>query len=226
MNAAGYAIWLYGSHARGVPDCQSDLDILVAGDYPINFDEIQRHVPLALNDASVSHYAWNEIARMAEYGSLFLQHLKLEAIPLHETPSHRGNLRRVLDELGDYSLTQRDLRGFQAVLDDVAEALDSKHEETYELAVLGTVIRHSTILGCWLLKKPSFGRLEPVSRFVRMSGIESLVEKEFPDLYRYRLYTDGRAGRETLRRLSGSRWLKSARLVVAKVEELARERSR
>lgn len=226
MNAAGYAVWLYGSHARGVPDCYSDLDILVAADRLMNIGEIERHVPLALNGASVSRYTWNELSRMAEYGSLFLHHLKLEAVPLYETPSHRGTLRRVLDELGDYGLAQRDLRGFQVVLDDVAEALDSKEEETYELAVLGTVIRHSTILGCWLLKQPSFGRLEPVSRFVRLRGIESLVEREFPDLYRYRLYTDGRLGRESLRKISGSRWLKRARLIVASVEELARERGR
>ena len=226
MNAAGYAVWLYGSHARGVPDWHSDLDVLVAADHLTNIDEIKQHVPLALNGASVSRYTWNEISGMAKYGSLFLQHLKLEAFPLYETPSHRGTLRRLLDDLGDYRLAHRDLRGFQAVLDDVAEALDSTEEETYELAVLSTVIRHSTILGCWLLKQPSFGRLEPVLRFVGLRGIGSVVEREFPDLYRYRLYTDGRLGRESLRKLSGSRWLKRARLVVENVEELARERGR
>lgn len=224
MSAAGYAVWLYGSHARGVADSHSDLDILVAADDLTNISEIEGYVPFAMDGASVSRYTWNEITRMAEYGSLFLQHLKLEAVPLYETPSHRGILRGVLDELADYELAQRDLRGFQAVLVDVAEALDGKEEETYELAVLGTVIRHSTILGCWLLKQPSFGRLEPVSRFVGLRGIENVVESEFPDLYRYRLYTDGRVGRDSLPKLSGRRWLKRARHVVASVEELTRER--
>ena len=223
MNAAGHAVWLYGSHARGVPDCHSDLDILIVADHLMNINSIEQNIPLSLNGASVSRYTWDEITRMAEYGSLYLQHIKLEAVPLYESPSHRGSLRRVLDELGDYGFTQRDLEGFQVVLDDVAEALDSKEEETYELAVLGTVIRHSTILGCWLLKQPSFGRLEPVSRFVTLRDIDSLVEKDFPDLYRYRLYADGRIGREFLRKLSGYQWLEWARLVVANVEELARE---
>ncbi len=226
MNTSGYAVWLYGSYARGASDCHSDLDILVTADRLTNISEIEQYVPVALNGASVSRYTWNEISRMAEYGSLFLQHLKLEAVPLYETSSHRGTLRGVLDKLGDYGLAQRDLRGFWTVLDDVAESLDSKEEETYELAVLGTVIRHSAILGCWLLKQPSFGRLEPVSRFVKLRGIEGLVEREFPDLYRYRLYTDGRLGRESLRELSGNRWLERTRLVVASVEELARERGR
>lgn len=226
MNAAGYAVWLYGSHARGVSDSYSDLDILVAEDLPTNINEIKRHIPLPSSGASVSRYTWNEISGMAKYGSLFLQHLKLEAYPLYETPSHQGMLRKLLNELGDYKFAQRDIIGFQTVLDDVAEALDSKEEETYELAVLGTVIRHSTILGCWLLKQPSFGRLEPVSRFVKLRGIKYLVEKEFPYLYRYRLYTDGRLGRESLPKLSGSRWLERARLVIANVEELGRERGR
>lgn len=224
MNATGYAVWLYGSHARGVSDCFSDLDIFVAADRSMNIDEIGRHLPLTLNAASVSRYSWKEISRMAEYGSLFLQHLKLEAVPLYETPSHRGTLRKVLDGLGDYRLAQRDLRGFQTVLDDVAEALNNGEDETYELAVLGTVLRHSTILGCWLLKQPSFGRLDPVRRFGRSRGIGSLVEKEFADLYHYRLYADGRLGRESLRKLSRSQWLRTARHVVASVEELVRER--
>lgn len=222
MNADGHAIWLYGSHARGIPDCHSDLDILVVAEHSMNLGEIQQHVPLASNGASVSHYSWDEIARMARYGSLFLQHLKLEAVPLHESPSRRGSLRRVLVELGDYRLAQRDLRGFHAVVDDVAEALDCNEEETYELAVLATVIRHSTILGCWLLKQPVFGRVEPVSRFVKLRGLGSLVEKDFPDLYRYRLYIDGRIGREHLSNLSGRQWLEIARRVVESVEDLAR----
>lgn len=226
MNTAGYAVWLYGSHARGVPDLHSDLDIFVAADRVVNINEIKQHVPLALNDASVSHYTWNEISGMAKYGSLFLQHLKLEAFPLYETPTHKGTLRSLLDDLGDYRLAYRDIRGFQTVLDDVAESLESIDEETYELAVLGTVIRHSTILGCWLLKQPCFGRHEPVSHFVRMRSIDSVVEKEFPDLYLYRLYIDGRLKGSSLRKLSGNQWLKRARLVVSKVEEMAHERGR
>ena len=77
MNAAGYAVWLYGSHARGVPDCHSDLDILVAADHLTNIGEIERHVPLALNGASVSRYTWNEISGMAKYGSLSSQQPKI-----------------------------------------------------------------------------------------------------------------------------------------------------
>ena len=226
MSAAECAIWLYGSHARGTADSQSDLDVLVVLDELASIDEIESSAVYAQNNASLSVYTWKEVTRMAEYGSLFLQHLKLEGVPLFETPSRRGCLRKVLDTMRDYELAHRDLKGFEVVLNDVAEALDSDGEETYELAVLGTVIRHSTILGCWLLKQPSFGRLEPISCFAELRGVECAVEDEFPDLYSYRLYADGRVGKECLREVSAAGWLNRARHIVASVRELARERDR
>lgn len=226
MSAAGHAIWLYGSHARGAADSHSDLDIFVVTNDLMNIEEIEDSAFLAINGASLSVYSWNEVMRMADYGSLFLQHLRLEGIPLYETPSHRGCLRKLLDTMADYMLVSRDLKGFKVVLNDVAEALDSDGEESYELAVLGTVVRHSTILGCWLLNQPSFGRLEPISRFVALRGIECAVKNEFPDLYSYRLYADGRVGKDCLRRVSATRWFNRARHIVASVEELTYERNR
>ena len=225
MNGTGYAIWLYGSHARGVADSHSDLDVLVAKDDFTSIDNINSSDLFERRGATLSVYTWDEIMRMAEYGSLFLQHLKLEGIPIYETPSYRGYLRKILNQLADYTLAMRDLRGFNVVLDDVEESLDNDGEEIYELSVLGTVIRHSTILGCWLLNRPSFGRLDPVSLFVRLRGIDCAVEREFPELYSFRLFADGRIGKENLRNVSATRWLNRARHIVAKVGELTNERN-
>ena len=225
MKPPAYAVWLYGSHARGVVDSCSDLDILIATDTLTSIEEIQSNVPLKLNDASLTVYSWNEIKLMAEYGSLFLQHLKLEAVPLYESPSHRGVLRRLLGKMPDYKLARRDIRGFRVVLEDVAEALSDGGQKEYELSVLATVIRHSSILGCWLLNQPSFGRLEPVSCFISSQNIESVVGSEFPILYDYRLYADGRVERGCLQQVSANGWLKGASDVVESVEELTRERN-
>ena len=226
MKSSPYAVWLYGSHARGVVDSCSDLDILVATDALTAVEEIQGNVPLKLNNASLTVYSWNEIKLMAEYGSLFLQHLKLEAVPLYESPSHRGVLRALLGKMASYKHAPRDISGFRVVLEDVTEALGSGGQREYELSVLATIIRHSSILGCWLLSQPSFGRLEPVSSFVASRSIESVVGSEFPSLYGYRLYADGRIGRDCLQQISEDQWLKRARDVVESVEELTRERDR
>lgn len=226
MIDAGNAIWLYGSHARGVTDADSDLDIFVATSDLTGSEKIENTISQAWPGASLSMYTWREITRMAEYGSLFLQHLKIEATPLHESPSCRGVLRQILGDLPNYSLAARDVDGFNVVLEDVGEALDDDGSETYELAVLGTVIRHSAILGCWLLNRPTFGRLEPVSRFACLRGFEHAVGQQFPDLYSYRLYADGRVGRERLNKVPAVKWLARARGIVASVEELTGERDR
>ena len=171
LNKGEIAVWLYGSYARGCPDRHSDLDILVAIDSLERANEIEREIKLEFCRASLSCYTWDEISRMAKHGSLFLQHLKLEATPLYETALCAGKLKKILGALGNYRFTHRDLRGFWTVIDDVEEELNNKAEDSYELAVLATVMRHSAILGCWLLDQPSFGRIEPVSRFVRLRGI-------------------------------------------------------
>ena len=225
MKPPAYAVWLYGSYARGIVDSCSDLDILIATDALTSTEEIQGNVPVKLNNASLTVYSWNEIKLMAEYGSLFLQHLKLEAVPLYESPSHRGVLRGLLGKMSDYKHARRDVRGFRVVLEDVSEALSVGGQKEYELAVLATVIRHSSILGCWLLNQPSFGRLEPVSCFIASQNIESVVGDEFPILYDYRLYADGRVERERLQEISVNGWLKRARDVVESVEGLTRERN-
>ena len=224
MKILPYAVWLYGSHARGEVDSCSDLDILVTTDAFTSIQEIQCNVPLKLSGTSLTVYSWNEIKQMAGYGSLFLQHLKLEAVPLYESPSHRGVLRELLGKMANYKYERRDVRGFRVVLEDVADSLGSGGQRVYELSVLATVTRHSCVLGCWLLDRPSFGRLEPVSCFVASRSIENVVGNEFPRLYDYRLYADGRIGRECLQEISASEWLKRTRDIVESVGALTRER--
>lgn len=224
MNAE-YAIWLYGSHARGNADPYSDLDIFVAADDEIDIECLRHRTSLTITNASISRYTWGDISRMVQYGSLFLQHLKTEAVPLYETPFRQGALREMLDQMGDYSFASKDIQGFQVVLDDIEEGLEDGDKSIYELAVLGTVIRHASILGCWLLRRASFGRYDAVSKFAALRGIKNLAQGEFSNLYDYRLYANGRIAKESLRMVSEIQWLDRARVIVASVEELVHERN-
>ena len=219
MRTEGFAIWLYGSHARGNWDDWSDQDIFVAAPLSTSIGEIQRCIPISLEAASLSCYSWREILRMAKYGSLFLYHLNLEGYPLYESQLCRGILSSILSNLGNYKHAQRDLCGFNAVLDDVDDALKVKGTEIFELSVLATVIRHSSILGCWLLGTPLFGRIEPVKTVVETLRIEQSMAIEFPDLYKYRLYMDKRLTENNLCPLQPQVWLNRAKILIEKLED-------
>ena len=223
MTPSGYAIWLYGSHARGVTDYASDLDVLVISNSSIRLNDLQRRASLSLDNAAVSRYTWTETETMAGYGSLFLQHIRLEGTPLYESPEHVGSLARILNGMGQYAFEDRDIRGFQRVLDDVAESLGSNTREVFEYAVLGTLIRHSSILGCWLLGTPEFGRYEAVTKFVRLRNLRPDIAHDFPELYHYRLYSEHRVKRPGGCAVSLVEWLGRAHQLVDSLSELAHE---
>src|SRR5215510_14420602 len=100
MRDAAVAIWLYGSHARGDVDANSDRDVLVVGS--ASRDEVLELGDLNPNP-SVSQYEWSEIEGMAEYGSLFLHHLRLEGRRVFEGPFSSGKLAHLLDNLRPYA---------------------------------------------------------------------------------------------------------------------------
>ena len=192
MNEYGCAVWLYGSRARGDEDILSDVDVFVVSDTEVSKKEVAQLVPGLPGYFSVSQYSWREVIGMADYGSLFLRHLRNEGQVLWETPASKGQLFNLLSGMGDYKHVRRDIRGFMVVLEDVKASLETGGVFAYEMSVLGTVLRHSSILGCWLTGNPSFGRIAPVQRIVSRYDLSPEIAAEFPGLYKYRLYIDGR----------------------------------
>ena len=158
MTGRDLAVWLYGSHSRGDTRSDSDVDLLAIGDLEQGFaEEVLFRSPK--EKISVSHYSWSEIAAMSGYGSLFLQHVRGEGRPLFEGERVEHRLLKLLSDMGPYRLASRDVGAFRRVAQDVSEALT--HQDVsiaYELSVLGTLIRHASILGCFLLGSPCFSR--------------------------------------------------------------------
>jgi len=186
-----FASWLYGSHARGDADDLSDVDVLVISDSVDDPIDIQDLYP-SRNAASVTRYTWGELEGMVESGSLFLRHLQMEGRPLSESPPVKGLLSAALARLGHYRFASRDVQGFTDVLSDIRHSLSCEGSLVFELATLGTVVRHAAILGCAMADQPCFSRLEPVKRISELWGTTGKWYNDFEFLYRYRLYADGR----------------------------------
>lgn len=192
MNRSDLSIWLYGSYARGDADALSDVDVFVASDVTISKNELQGYLPTYIKQISISQYSWNEVIKMAEYGSLFFQHLRREGFAIWESNSRKGELYRILSNIGQYKYVKRDIRGFRTVIKDVYESLNEDGLKIFELSVIATVLRHCSILGCWVIGTPSFGRTVSVKKFIKACGLDIKTATEFPSLYNYRLYIDGR----------------------------------
>lgn len=186
-----FTSWLYGSHARGDADELSDVDVVVVSDSVDDKIQIEELDPI-LRTASVTRYTWSELAGMVESGSLFLRHLQMEGRPLVESPRVKGRLSAALARLGPYRFASRDVEGFTQVLSDVKGSLFYEDSLVFELATLGTVVRHASILGCAMAGQHCFSRLEPVRRISELWATAGKWDNDFEFLYQYRLYADGR----------------------------------
>lgn len=146
-------------------------------------------------EPTVSAYEWEEVEAMGRYGSLFLHHLRLEGQPLEETVRGRVRIVELLRGLCPYQLYRRDIAAFRQALDDVAEGIETGSTPEFELAVLGTVVRHASVLTCFLVGSPCFSREGAVSLACQQLGLDGLRAQGFQHLYRFKLSESGRCPR-------------------------------
>jgi hypothetical protein len=218
---APYVVVLYGSVARGTADGFSDRDVLVLSDGSND----RRFLAQTDRRLSVSTYRWSDFDTMHDYGSLFLQHLRSEGRILEGTNEGRDKYHRLLQSLPRYCRPVEDIRAFRRALDDVSSAI--RHRDStpeFELAALATVMRHSAILGCYLINQMDFGRYSAVRAFCHSRGLPEGMGEGFPFLYSFRMsLARSHPWPEGASYGVVGWWLRRARLLVREVEQCRNE---
>jgi hypothetical protein len=187
----GSVVWLYGSVAGGRADELSDIDVLVvSGEVALSEGLMPRLA--GEGRVSVSAYSWHEIEQMAHQGSLFLVHLRQEGRPLFESADSAGRLQTLLNHLGPYRRVEKDIRSFELTLADVRESLKNDGSAIWELSVLATLVRNASILGCYLLGQPTFGRTEPIFRVASTLEFSSDDAELLASMSSYQMHAVGR----------------------------------
>jgi hypothetical protein len=183
------ALLLYGSHARGDADPISDIDVLCVGQKPPCLGEVERRLPESCEGIlHTSHYTWEELEAMGRYGSLFLQHISTEAKALLYEGNAQRRLSALLSDLRPYQLAARDLLGFRVTVSDVRAGLAAGLSPSYELAVLGGVARHASVLTCYVAGVPTFGR-KSIARAADLLRIRPQEDLQLAHLFR--LFEEG-----------------------------------
>ena len=159
---------------------------------------------------------------MANYGSLFLLHLKLEGHLLHATEPTAG-MASLLAGLPRYQNDIRDIRGFAQALEDARWALGDALDEDdilFELGAIATVIRHCSILACYKLETPQFQMADSIRVSFAAVGMSEFADAAV-ELYCFRLATARRIPTPTRPRLDlANLWLSRAQTYVERVGNL------
>ena len=180
---ASFVEVLYGSQARGNTDKLSDVDVLQVGDGDLPAPPLAEPHRL-----SVSRYSWEEFQHMRDNGSPFLVHLQTEGRVVGGNRAGISLYRSLMQYLPRYKHVTRDTDAFQLALIDAEDALlhqDSSPE--FEAAAIATVVRHASILGCYLMDSPQFGRYEPTRKFCEARRLPGSIVDDFPHLYEHRI---------------------------------------
>ena len=154
------AIVLFGSHARNDSDDYSDKDIFVLCSCTdmLELMKIKKKFTKLSAGSSLGVCCYRRIdaEAMANIGSLFMWHLKLQGRVVF---SKRHILEDVLEKLQPYRRHKEDLRYYGELLADVIDSYEKRSMlSEFDMSVLFTIARNTCILLCHSLGNPKFGR--------------------------------------------------------------------
>jgi predicted nucleotidyltransferase len=153
------AVVLYGSHARGDANHDSDKDVCVFTQKYTPVDEIQLTSLLpVLGDTTLSlaTYCQNDLTAMLEYGSLFLWHIKLEGRIVHG----KDYLAPQLERLTPFQRHHAEIVYHAEIFDDLLNATTTPcTANEFDLSLLFTIVRNTCMILAHKAGVHVFGRL-------------------------------------------------------------------
>lgn len=158
-------VMLYGSMARGDDTPRSDIDLLALG-------SVQKSV--LRDNVSLTVYEPKQLRRMAETGSLFVLHLRLEG---HILKDSKGILKDILEawRSPDIGRMRRGIAAACAILDS-PEAQDNSRLESLTNVVI-FLLRTVLYLRCFELGSPCFGTV-PVAEVLADERILTALRRD------------------------------------------------
>ncbi len=158
-------IMLYGSVARGDATPHSDIDVLALG-------PVQKSV--LRDNLSITVYETKKLLRMAEAGSLFVLHLRLEG---HLLKDSNGILKDILDawQPPDVGRMRSGIAAACAILDSSEVQDDSRLESLTNVVIF--LLRTALYLQCFELGRPCFG-IAPVAEVLQDKRIVAALRRD------------------------------------------------
>jgi len=184
-------LMLFGSAARRDADVYSDKDVFVlCADLDLEtFLKLKQEVilPAAGEDCSVSSYRFSDFLTMAENGSLFLWHLKLQGKFVF---SKNTVIEKVFSLLKQYDNYQQDLNYYGELLEDVIVSMRKRGMlSEFDLSLLFTIVRNTCMLLCYHEGIPKFGRSNSYLTAKKIFGKEfHLADWLYPKLCSWKLW--------------------------------------
>jgi Nucleotidyltransferase domain len=168
----GFALALYGSQARGTALPDSDVDVLqLVSERPGSYSK---------GNINIAAYLPGTLRVMAERGSLFILHLRMDA---HIVSDPTGQLSDILDAYrapSDYGRLFAELRVASAALDDVVDTM-KYHDRLRQLGIY--LVRTALYARMAEAKRPTFDALQAARRIpggVVTSALE--IRHRAPDM--------------------------------------------